>query len=60
MLSEQHKSVLLVFVEKHIQLKKKCRKIIFTDEKKFNMDRPDGFAYYYHDLRKEPQLLSRR
>lgn len=24
------------------------------------MDGPDGYQYYYHDLRKEPQFLSRR
>ena len=28
-------------------------------EKKFNLDAPDGLRYY-HDLRKEQQLLSRR
>ena len=34
--------------------------MIFTDEKRFNLDGLDGFTYYYHDLRKEEQFLSRR
>lgn len=36
------------------------RKIIFTDEKKFNLDGPDGLACYWHDLRQEPEVFSKR
>jgi hypothetical protein len=32
----------------------------FTDEKRWCLDGPDCFSYYWHDLRKEPLLRSRR
>lgn len=59
-LSAQHKEVRLKFARNNIFWKKKWRSVIFSDEKKFNLDGPDGWNYYFHDLRKEEQYLSRR
>ena len=33
---------------------------MFYGEKKFNLDGPDGSPYYWHNLRKEKQLFSKR
>ena len=34
--------------------------MIFSDEKKFNLDGPDGYQYYWHDLRKDQEIYSKR
>jgi transposase len=38
----------------------KWGKVVFSDEKKFNLDGPDGLQYYWHDLRNEKELFSKR
>lgn len=35
------------------------RHTVYSDEKRFNLDRPDGFQYYWADLRKEDDPISR-
>jgi DDE superfamily endonuclease len=48
------------FALDHLRWEGQWQKIIFSDEKKFNLDGPDGFAYYWHDLRTEEKIFSSR
>ncbi|GJQ75828.1 hypothetical protein Trydic_g17897 [Trypoxylus dichotomus] len=50
----------LNFARQHIQLREKWKKVVFTDEKQFSVDGPDGFQHYWHNLRKEPKVISGR
>lgn len=73
MLSARHKVLRFAFAQQHItnntdfskvssllSFSHSCLQVIFTDEKKFNLDGPDGDRGYYHDLRKEPMRFPKR
>jgi len=37
----------------YITWNKEWKTVVFSDEKKFNLDGPDSYNYYFYDIRKE-------
>lgn len=59
-LKPHHKAARLEFAKKHMAMGDKWKSVVFSDEKKFNLDGPDGLSHYWHDLRhNDPPRLSR-
>lgn len=59
-LKPHHMEARMTWAQKHMSWTTEWTKVVFSDEKKFNLDGPDGFQYYWHDLRKEPQYFKKR
>lgn len=59
-LSDEHIINRLNFALVHQTWREEWKNVIFTDEKRFNLDGPDGTSQYWHDLRKNPEILSKR
>lgn len=60
MLSKSNIEVRKQFAIDHMSWTSEWKKIIFSDEKKFNLDGPDGWTYYWHDLRTEKKIFAQR
>jgi hypothetical protein len=55
-----HKDARLIFARNNIHMMLEWQNVVFSDEKKCNLDGPDGFSYYFHDLRhNNPPKMSR-
>ncbi|CAK9806319.1 Transposable element Tc3 transposase [Anthophora plagiata] len=58
MLKAHHKVARLEYAKNHMHWTDEWKRVIFSDEKKFNLDGPDGYSSYWHDLRQknDPKL----
>jgi len=60
-LTKDHKERRKTWAIMHVTFNKRdWGKLLFSDEKRFNLDGPDGLHSYWHDLRCEEKVLSRR
>ena len=60
MLAKAHELDRLEWSRAFVSFGEYWESVNFSDEKKFNLDGPDGLQYYWHDLRHEEKVFSKR
>ncbi|GBN12430.1 hypothetical protein AVEN_101831-1 [Araneus ventricosus] len=60
MLKAIHKQRRVDWAKYHQTRKDQWHCVIFSDEKKFNLDGPGDLAFYWHGIRKEEEIFSKR
>ena len=60
MLNKMHLVTCLAFAKKYALDPTIWSRVIFSDEKEFNLDGPDGFHYYWHDIRTDDNIMISR
>ena len=58
-LTKKHKISRVEFCKKYRYLDNQWQNTIFSDEKKFNLDGPDGYSYYWHHMYRKEEVYSR-
>jgi len=59
-LQKHHKAARIDYAIRHLDTPPNWDKIIWSDEKKFNLDGPDGCKYVWHDVRIHQRTYSTR
>lgn len=59
-LSHENVEARLAFATSHVAWENRWNSVIYSDEKAFNLDGPEGWSSYWHDLRKEDITMSKR
>jgi transposase len=59
-LSGLQRATRVAWARERLHWTNKWKDIVFSDEKKFNLDGPDNNAFYYHDIRKRELLQDKR
>jgi len=59
-MTPKHQAARLKWCEGKLNWKYEWHHWVFTDEKKFNLDGPDGWAHYWWDKRKEERVFTTR